>query len=311
MNFINVFALKMKGNKGLRKTKVILCTFFIFMFVFNVLYFNENYFQKINPNNEFSSQDNVDEVNLAAGIEIFQDPFKVNFSDIWDFFRAHYESDLDLDVKTYFREGNYTGDIIDDKVYPIDNLLLYKTLLKDDTDAFETFDTYLKLKESPLWYQSSTEEDAYGFIRAVDNTTGQIFDDDRYLTDNLMPIFLLIENIGNGINGFKINNISPKDSIEEMFNLINSSQFWDDTYKGFYDHNSTDYKYAESNMHAVLAMLQIHRIYYEINPTSDIKNRALELANITISKLVDKLWDNTYGGFEYYGKRDWNSWTGL
>ncbi len=314
MNFIKGFALKMKGNKGLRKTKVILCTFFIFMFVFNVLYFNDNYFQKINPQNESFSQDNVefntDEINLAAGPEIFQDPFKVNFSDIWSFFKANYESDLALDIKTYFREGNDTGIITDDEVYPIDNLLLYKTLLKDDTNAFETFDTYLKLKESPLWYQSSAEADAYGFIRAVDNTTGLIFDDKRYLTDNLMPIFLLIENIGNDINSFTINSIYPKDSIEEIFNLINSTQFWDDEFEGFYNHNSTTYKYTESNMHAVLAMLQINRIYDEIDPTSDIKNRALELANITINKLLDKLWDNTYGGFEYYGKNDWTSETG-
>jgi len=309
MNFIKGFALKMKGNKGLRKTKVILCSFFIFMFVFNVLYFNDNYFQKINPHNDFISQDNVefnaDEINLAAGPEIFQDPFKVNFDDIWSFFKAKYESDLALDINTYFREGNDIGDITDDKVYPIDNLLLYKTLLKDDTDAFETFDTYLKLKESPLWYQSSTDEDAYGFVRAVDNTTGQVFDDNRYLTDNLMPIFLLIENIGNDIDDITINSISPKDSIEEIFNLINSTQFWDDTYEGFYNHNATTDKYAESNMHAVLAMLQIHRIYDEIDPTSDIKNRALELANITMNKLVDKLWDNANGGFSYYSNPDW------
>jgi hypothetical protein len=311
MNFINGFALKIKGNKGLRKTKLILCTFFIFMFVFNVLYFNDNYFQKINPNNEFFSQDNVefnvDEINLAAGPEIFQDPFKVNFSDIWSFFKTNYESDLALDLKTYLREGNYTGDIIDDKVYPIDNLLLYKTLLKDDTDAFETFDTYLKLKKSPLWYQSSTEEDAYGFVRAVDNTTGQVFDDNRYLTDNLMPIFLLIENIGYDINSFTIGSTSPKDSIEEIFNLINSTQFWDDEFEGFYDHNTTTTtdKYTESNMHAVLAMLQIQRIYEEVDRDSVIQKRALELANITMKSLVDKLWDNTNGGFEYYRLNNW------
>ena len=313
MNFINGFALKMKGNKKLRKTKVILCTFFIFMFVFNVLYFNDNYFQNINPINENISQDNVefnaDEITSATGPEIFQDPFKVNFSDIWSFFKTNYESDLALDIKTYFREGNYTGDIIDDKVYPVDNLLLYKTLLKDDTDAFETFDTYLKLKESPLWYQSSTEVDAYGFIRSVDNTTSQVFDDNRYLTDNLMPIFLLIENIGNDINKFTINSISPKDSIEEIFNLINSTQFWDDTNEGFYDLNSTTPtdKYAESNMNAVLAMLQIRRIYEEIDHTNVIKDRALELANITIHKLLDGLWDTPNGGgFSYYGEADWS-----
>jgi hypothetical protein len=172
--------------------------------------------------------------------------------------------------------------------------------------AFETFDTYLKLKESPLWYQSSTEADAYGFIRAVDNTTGQIFDDKRYLTDNLMPIFLLIENIGNDINSFTINSITPKDSIEEIFDLIDSTQFWDDTYEGFYDHNSTTYKYAESNMYAVLAMLQIYRIYKKLNLNSVMKIRALELANITINKLIDGLWDNTHGGFSYYCEDDWS-----
>jgi hypothetical protein len=314
MNHINVFALKMKGNKGLRKPKLILCTLFIFMFVFNVFYFNDNYFQNINPQNEVFSQDNiefnVDEINLAAGPEIFQDPFKVNFDDIWNFFRANYESDLALDINTYFREGNNVGVITDDRVYPVDNLLLYKTLLKDDTDAFETFDTYLKLKESPLWYQSSTDEDVYGFIRAVNGTTGQIFDDKRYLTDNLMSIFLLIENIGNDINSFTINSIYPKDSIEEIFNLIDSDQFWDDTYEGFYDHNSTTYKYAESNMHAVLAMLQLHRIYEELNLNSVIKDRALELANITINKLLDELWDASNGGFESFGKTDWSPDTG-
>ncbi len=314
MNFINVFALKMKGNKGFRKTKVILCTFFIFMFVFNVLYFNDNYFQKINPTNDLISQDNVefnaDEINLAAGPEIFQDPFKVNFDDLWSFFKANYESDLTLDVNTYFREGNYTGDINigDDKVYPIDNLLLYKTLLKDDMNAYETFDTYLKLKESPLWYQNSTDDYdyAYGFVRAVDNTTGQIFDEKRYLTDNLMPISLLIENIGNDIDDITINSISPKDSIEEIFNLINSTQFWDDANEGFNDHNATTDKYAESNMNAVLAMLQIHRIYEEVDPTNAIKDRALELANITINKLLEKLWDTPNGGgFSYYSNATW------
>jgi len=310
MNFVNAFALKMKGNKGLKKTKVILCTFFIFMFVFNVLYFNDNYFQNINPLNDFISQDNVDEINLAAGPEIFQDPFKVNFSDIWSFFKTNYESDLALDINTYFREGNNVGDINigDDKVYPIDNLLLYKTLLKDDTNAFETFDAYLKLKESPLWYQSSTDEDAYGFVRAVNGTTGQILDDERYLTDNLMPIFLLIENIGYDIDDITINSISPKDSIEEIFNLINSTQFWDDTNEGFYYNNATEDKYAESNMNAVLAMLQIHRVYEEIDPTNAIKDRALELANITIHKLLDELWDTLNGGgFSYFSLGNWGS----
>jgi hypothetical protein len=125
-----------------------------------------------------------------------------------------------------------------------------------------------------------------------------------------MPIFLLIDNIGTEINSFSINSIYPKDSIEEVFYLINSSQFWDDAYEGFFDHNSTTNKYAESNMYATLAALEIRRIYDELNLDITIKNRAYELANITIDKLLNELWDNTDGGFEYYGLNDWSSESG-
>jgi len=166
------------------------------------------------------------------------------------------------------------------------------------------------LRESPLWYQDGINQDSYGFVRAVDNTTGEIFDNDRYLIDNLMPIFLLIENIGDQINSINIDSVSPKDSIEEIFILINSSQFWDDVDGGFYNTNSTTDKYAESNMYAVLAFLEIHRIYEQLGLNIDIKNRAFELANITMNKLVDNLWDNLWGGFEFYGKNDWSSETG-
>ncbi|MCK4384194.1 MAG: hypothetical protein KAW66_12925, partial [Candidatus Lokiarchaeota archaeon] len=246
-------------------------------------------------------------LDLAAGPEIFEDPFKINFEKIWNFFKSNYKSDLDMDIETYYRIGNNLGVVTYDKVYSVDNLLLYKTLLKDETDAFETFDSYLKLRDSPLWYQNSIDQNEYGFVRAVDNTTGQIFDDTRHLIDNLMPIFLLIDNIGTEINSFSINSIYPKDSIEEVFYLINSSQFWDDTYEGFFDHNSTTNKYAESNMYATLAALEIRRIYDELNLDITIKNRAYELANITIDKLLNELWDNTDGGFEYYGLNDWSS----
>ncbi|MHA1458494.1 MAG: hypothetical protein ACTSQR_02400 [Promethearchaeota archaeon] len=247
------------------------------------------------------------DLNIAAGPEIFVDPFTVNFSNIWNFFRTNYKTDLDMDKDTYYRFGNNQGVVSFDKVYSIDNLLLYKTLLKGDTDALETFDTYLKLQESQLWYQDSINQNSYGFVRAVDNTTGDIFDDDRYLIDNLMPIFLLIENIGDQISSININSIYPKDSIDEIFNLINSSQFWDDDYKGFYNTNSSTDKYTESNLYSVLALLEIHRIYEQLGLNIDIKNRAYELANITMNKLVDKLWDNDYGGFEYYRLDNWDN----
>ncbi|MHA1239302.1 MAG: hypothetical protein ACTSQU_00790, partial [Promethearchaeota archaeon] len=178
--------------------------FFIFIFTINAFYLDYNIKQSYNnsTDNFYQDFDITDETNLniAAGPEIFVNPFTVNFSKVWNFFRTNYKSDLDMDKDTYYRFGNNLGVVSFDKVYSIDNLLLYKTLLKDDTDAIETFDTYLKLRESPLWYQDSIDQNSYGFVRAVDNTTGEIFDNDRYLIDNLMPIFLLIENIGDQIN---------------------------------------------------------------------------------------------------------------
>ena len=212
MKFINIFASRLKGKRKNKNAKYIICLFFLFLFVFNVFYFNDNIIQDFNNKNEIFSHDN--DFNLAAGPEIFVDPFKVNFTNIWNFFRSNYESDLDMDIETYYRIGNNLGVVTYDKVYSVDNLLLYKTLLKEETDAFETFDSYLKLRTSPLWYQNSIDQNEYGFVRAVDNTTGQIYDDTRHLIDNLLPIFLLIDNIGTEINSFSINSIYPKDSIE-------------------------------------------------------------------------------------------------
>jgi len=310
MIFSNVFSAKLKGKRGKSFFKLALSIIFIFVFTINAFYLDFNITQgHSDTTDEFSQAfDYTDGINLntAAGPEIFIDPFTVNFSKIWDFFRTNYKSDLDMDKDTYYRFGDDIGAVSFDKVYSVDNLLLYKTLLKDDTDAFETFDAYLKLRDSPLWYQDSLNQDSYGFVRAVDNTTGEIFDNDRYLIDNLTPIFLLIENIGNNINSFDIGGVTPKDSIEEMFNLINSSQFWDDTNEGFYDRNSTTNKYTESNLYTVLAMLEIHRIYEELDPLNVINKRAFELANITINKLLDKSWDITDGGFDYYRLNDWS-----
>ena len=314
MIFISTYSSKLKGKKGSNFFKLALCMVFIFIFTINTSYLDYNIKQEYidSTDNFYQDFDIPDDTNLniAAGPEIFVDPFTVNFSKVWNFFRTNYKSDLDMDKDTYYRFGNNFGVVTFDKVYSIDNLLLYKTLLKDDSDAFETFDSYLKLRESPLWYQDSINQNSYGFVRAVDNTTGEIFDNDRYLIDNLMSIFLLIENIGDQINSININSIYPKDSIEEIFILINSSQFWDDVYGGFYDTNSTTDKYAESNLNAVLALLEIHRIYEQLGLDIDIKNRAYDLANITINKLLDELWDNANGGFELYGKIDWIPETG-
>lgn len=311
MNFSKNFTFRLKGKKKIINVNILFSFLFLTLLFFNFFLFNNNLFQdNINESDIFSQNNNnsdINDIGLAAGPEIFVDPFKNNFTNIWNFFKIKYKSELDINIGTYYRRGNNLGVVTHDKVYSVDNLLLYKTLLKDDTDAYDTFDSYLKLRDSILWYQKSAAPDEYGFVRSVDNTTGEIFDDTRYLTDNLMPIFLLIDNIGTEINSFSINSIYPKNSIEEAFYLINSSQFRDDTNGGFYDHNFTTDKYAESNMYTILAALEIRRIYDELNLDNTIKNSAYEIANTTIDKLLTELWDNTDGGFEYYGKEDWSS----
>jgi hypothetical protein len=314
MNFNPKYALRLRGKKRKINTKFLFSIFFLILFTFNIFYFNDNLLHNTNTeSNPFSldaDSTDITDLQLSAGPEIFVDPFKINFTKKWNFFASKYKSDLDIGIDTYYRKGNNLGVVTNDKIFSIDNLLLFNTLLKDNTDAFDTFDAYLKLRDSILWYENSVDPKNYGFVRSIDNSTGQIIDDKRYLIDNLVPIFLLIDNIGTEINSININSLYPKDSIEEMFNLVNSSHFWDDTYDGFFDHNSTTNKFAESNMYAILAALEVRRIYDELNLDISIKNRAHEIANITIDRLLSELWDNTDGGFEFYGKNDWSSESG-
>jgi len=136
MKFINIFASRLKGKRKNRNTKYVICLFFLFLFVFNVFYFNDNIIQDFNNQNEIFSRDNdnfdITDLDLAAGPEIFEDPFKKKKKKIWNFFKSNYKSDLDMDIETYYRIGNNLGVVTYDKVYSVDNLLLYKTLLKDE-----------------------------------------------------------------------------------------------------------------------------------------------------------------------------------
>jgi len=93
--------------------------------------------------------------------------------------------------------------------------------------------------------------------------------------------------------------------------LINSSTFWDETNKGFYNHNSTNYKYTESNLYAILTCLRIKNLYENLNLNSLVRDRAERLANLTMTGLLSNdIWDQTYKGFKYYAKRDWTGETG-
>ena len=161
MNYNNIFALRLKRKKRNGNAKILFCVFFLILFVFNVFYFNDNLLHDNSNKSDNFSLDNknldITDISLSAGPEIFIDPFKINFTKKWNFFASKFKSDLDLDIETYYRRGNSLGVVTDDKIYSVDNLLLYKTLLKDATDAFDTFDLYLKLRDSPLWYQNSVD----------------------------------------------------------------------------------------------------------------------------------------------------------
>ena len=182
--------------------------------------------------------------------------------------------------------------------------------MKPEINSTETFDIYLKLKETPLWYEGNYNEFKYGFVKSIDNSTGQINDDDRYLIDNLMSIFLLIENIGEQIDDISINGKTPEDSINEIFNLINSSEFWEDVDKGFYHHNSTTDKYTESNLYSVLANLLIHRTYRKLNLDNTIRDRAYELANLTMIALNSSMWQETDKAFYHSADINWDPFAG-
>ncbi len=307
----SLFSIKKKKKIG--KNWNILSLFIIFIVLLNILYISNNINNQIlNNNNPFDQNNRIleEEISsplLSGGLDDLLDfPFLDNFSDIWNFFQSNYESNLNLPISTYFRNGDETGSITDDKVYPVDNLYLYKSLLKGETNATTTYRNYLDLRDSPFWYEGSSQPYDYGFIRSVDDSDNEIFDDKRYLIDNLVAINLLIDNIGDSIATIDVDGNTPVDSIEEIFELVNSSIFWDNTYNGFYDHNSTTDKYAESNLYAILTCLKIKNLYDNLNLNSAIRDRAALLANLTMTELLDNdVWDQSYIGFKEYTERDW------
>ncbi|MHA2392370.1 MAG: hypothetical protein ACXAEX_10370 [Promethearchaeota archaeon] len=277
----------------------------------NFVYFNNFSNQTIFSNNEFDNRNGVNPdfvpINLetASDITMLQNPFIKNLDSLLTFFENNYKSSLDLGISTYFRFGDTNGIITDDTIYSEDNLILYNSLMKSEISEFETFDLYLKLKSTPLWYESNDQRN-YGFVNSVDNSTGEIKDDTRYLINNLLPIFLLIENIGDNIDDVFINGQYPTDIIEEIFLLIDSSEFWDELNNGFALSNSSASKHSESNFYAVLANLQIHKTYSQLNLNATIKNRAYYLANETMTSIQNFMWDDTDKAFRSNADTSWD-----
>ncbi len=313
MSFFKFYATGKKRRQKRQYIKIIICVFFTLMFTLNFL----NHYVYSDQTNDLdevidSKNENLfnfdqNNLDIATDISMLQNPFTENFDLLRIFFEYNYKSSLDLDISLYFREGDENGIITDDTIYSEDNLFMYNSLMNTELDPTEIFDIYLKLKSTPLWYEDDNEQFNYGFVKSVDNSTGQVKDDDRYLIDNLLPIFLLIENIGEDIDDISINGKFPKDSIEEMFFLINSTDFWDETYDGFAVSNSSFDKHSESNFYGILANLLIHQTYYhQLNLKNAITDKAYDLANKTMSSIVNNMWDETAKAFRYRANSAWN-----
>ncbi|TFG01321.1 MAG: hypothetical protein EU540_03955 [Promethearchaeota archaeon] len=313
MSFINLFKNVIRSRKGDKKhvLRNLICLFFILVFLLNFLFLidnnSKNYYSD-NENNALQTEigaKDLDSLKLSQSPdELLQDPFTINFDDMGIFFNNYFKSDYN---KTFYvSESKSDGVIIDNKINSRDNLLLYKSLIKEDYDEDSTLKAYLDLKSTPLWYQGNVSKFEYGFLKSINGSTGEIIDDTRYLVDNLMPIFLLIENIDDDLTIKE----PYEDSIIEMFNLINSSEFWDSNNYGFFESNSsTSEKDIKSNLYAVLANLLIHRNKNIINDNDVIKNASI-CADKTMTTLINKAWHNGRSGFYNSTYSDWSSGPG-
>jgi len=309
MSFSNFYSTVQKKRRKEQIVKRIFVIFFILIFTISILNIkdiaNLDYsVDEINNTHEniFDFKDN--DLEIATDTSMLQDPYNENFELVRDFFENKYISDLDFDISTYYRYGDVNGIITDDTIYSEDNLHIYNSLLKSEIDPTETFDTYLKLKSTPMWYEDTSEQFKYGFVKSIDNSTGLVKNSDRYLVDNLLPIFLLIDNIGNNIDVLSISGQKPKELINEMFFLISSSEFWDND--GFTNHNSTSDKYSESNFLAILANLLIHRIYHQLNLDESIKILSYYYANKTMDSM-DSMWDDWDKAYYYNATNTWDT----
>ncbi|TXT54161.1 MAG: hypothetical protein BAJALOKI2v1_810016, partial [Promethearchaeota archaeon] len=245
----SIFTRKL-GKTRADKLKLALCLFFVFLFLTNIFAFiNLNDSRKPIPGNAGEIYDDgstvlgSDKPSVSAytnNISLFEAPY--NYTKSWAFFEEKYENEtaLDLPFSTYYRKGDKEGTILEDLIYSQDQLFLYKTLLKEQLTDQELFERYLHLENSDLWYNGSGADD-YGFMRSYNTTSKQIEDDNRYLIDNLMVIFTLLEEIGGNLDQITVNGTQPLDSVEKMFELVNSSEFYDDAL-GFKTLNDTNYK---------------------------------------------------------------------
>ncbi|MFX0072587.1 MAG: hypothetical protein ACFFAO_15990, partial [Candidatus Hermodarchaeota archaeon] len=258
-----------------------------------------------NYNNIFNENNPPNLPTTSADPVELQDPFTVNFEDLETSIKTNFISSWTSTGfnETYLGELDNSLAIADGNVYSVDNLLLYNTLFQIDYDPSETYQRYIELKSTPLWFENAT---THGFVKSIDESTGDVSGYDRYLTDNLMALVLLIENLGSELNIISYNDVIYGDNdadadLSDLFWLINSTEFWDVEDRAFYDYNSTTetYKYySKSNFYAIICNFLIHRYKGNIN-NDGITDRAYTLAKQAMNSFINNMWDNQYYGFNY------------
>ncbi len=289
--FFNLGKIRNRRKRG-NRFRNILCFFLILIFLLSIFNIDKNVnndlYLKTEKITEKTKEGDLT-LETSGSIPLLQDPFTINFSDIRNYFNTIFKTNLVLYDTDFNIIPTYIRDEFSRQVYSEDNLLLYKSLMKELYNEEDTIEIYKDLKSTDLWYEGNRSAFEYGFIRSIDGDTGVVSDYDRYLVDNLMPIFLLLENSEDTIDSESVL------YLDEIFDLINSPVFWDETYGGFLEFNSSSgEKDVKSNFYSILANLLIHRHSTDL---STIATDAYNLANETMSILIEKMWDNQYMGF--------------
>ncbi|MHA1272850.1 MAG: hypothetical protein ACTSQS_05385, partial [Promethearchaeota archaeon] len=286
-----------------KNTSKILGLLFILIILFSSFFINSSTFIDDNKNKNYPSNlpgDNKENPKNSPVISILNNPFLKNIDNVSKYIFKMFKSDFIINTTVFFRYCDNRGNLIDDRVFSIDNLLIYRSFGKLELNGLLMYIYYKLIRNTNLWYEGNLTKFQYGFIDSLNGTNGEVINYRRNLIDNLMPIFILIENNAHKSPGAT----DVKNMIKDQFELINSSQFWDKFNVGFNHNNESANKYSEDNFYAIMANLLIHRTT-ELDNT--IRDQAYNLANQTMLKIMEKMWDNTYKGFYYQGDQNWNT----
>ncbi|MFX1237056.1 MAG: hypothetical protein ACFE8P_04975, partial [Promethearchaeota archaeon] len=284
--FINIRKSKRKEHSSFKK---IAGLFLALIFIGSIIIANNPHSIDNNQVQEknFYNIEPVDLNTAAIPEEWLICPYTKNKSDIYAFLNSNFNTSYsDL---LYFRKGNEDGTAFyDESVYSIDNLLYYKTLAQQK-QAYSG--NYISSMYNDLTQTNLMSSQGYGgFVGSINGTSGGVIDGNRYLLDNLIPIFVLMENYVSGSLGF-INDVSS----------LLENEFWDGDDYGYYHSNSSSSanKDAIDNLYAVMANLLIYKTLGDT--TSYLR------ANQTMYKLMSHMWNETYLGFDIEKDEHWGN----